>query len=151
MARRRSMDGSYAGLKGRRVAGGAGTSCCVSAMRAAMARRPLRVSRTRRGKPAHSLARSRRPPMSKRARLQRLGIRGRAPQTYEEATYESRYWLVRYPHQQRYALAVHEILAAGARSLLDYGTGDAHLLAVLDAAGSFPSNNDSEAFGSISP
>lgn len=69
----------------------------------------------------------------------KLRLGGRAPATYEESTYESAYWLIRFPHQRRFGAAVEEILRARPRTLLDYGTGDAHLLAVLNERGPFPS------------
>lgn len=60
-----------------------------------------------------------------------MRLKVRAPASYEEQTYESPYWIVRFPHQRRYQFAIDEILASNARTLLDYGTGDAHMLIAL--------------------
>lgn len=58
---------------------------------------------------------------------------GRPPQTYDESTYASPYWIVRYPHQLRYSSAVSDLLRAEPASVLDYGAGDGRLL--VDALG----------------
>lgn len=65
-------------------------------------------------------------------------LRGRAPKNLKESTYESPYWIVRFPHEQRFRFAVEEIIAAKPKALLDYGAGDGYLLKLLDDRGALP-------------
>lgn len=59
----------------------------------------------------------------------------RLPTNYAEQTYDSPYWIVRYPHRKRYRLAVNMVMRHRPNSLLDYGAGDGHVLAELAARG----------------
>jgi SAM-dependent methyltransferase len=54
-----------------------------------------------------------------------------APRDYSEQTYASPYRVVSYPHQRRYALALEVIRRTRPATLLDYGAGDGHVLALL--------------------
>jgi SAM-dependent methyltransferase len=55
----------------------------------------------------------------------------RLPRDYGEQTYNSPYRIVSYPHQRRCALAIEEVRRARAKTLLDYGAGDGHIVAEL--------------------
>lgn len=63
-----------------------------------------------------------------------------APANYQQQTYDSSHWIVRWPHQRRFALAEAEIELTCPGVLLDYGTGDAHLLEQLARRGALPAN-----------
>lgn len=52
----------------------------------------------------------------------------RLPTSYEEQTYSSPYFIVRYPHEVRFRTAVDAVNEAEPTTLLDYGAGDGHLL-----------------------
>lgn len=53
---------------------------------------------------------------------------------YAKRTYDSPHWIVRAPHRQRFSFVAEVVARLGARSVLDYGAGDGHLLARLLAA-----------------
>jgi hypothetical protein len=53
-------------------------------------------------------------------------IQRRLPTTYEEQTYSSPYFIVRYPHEVRFRTAVDALIEAEPTTLLDYGAGDGH-------------------------
>ncbi len=55
-------------------------------------------------------------------------IQRRLPTNYEEQTYSSPYFIVRYPHEVRFRTAVDALIEAEPTTLLDYGAGDGHLL-----------------------
>lgn len=59
----------------------------------------------------------------------------RTPRNYQEQTYSSPYWIVRYPHQMRLRAASEAVLDHHPEVLLDYGAGDGHLLFTLVDAG----------------
>ena len=52
----------------------------------------------------------------------------RLPTNYQEQTYSSPYFVVRYPHEVRFRTAVDALIEAEPTTLLDYGAGDGHLL-----------------------
>ena len=62
-------------------------------------------------------------------------MRSRRPRDYAEQTYASPFWIVRYPHQARFAAAVQAIEESGSRRLLDYGAGDGRLFVELERRG----------------
>ncbi len=55
-------------------------------------------------------------------------FRPRLPSGYDEQTYASPYFVVRYPHQVRFRTAIDALIDAQPTALLDYGAGDGHLL-----------------------
>ena len=54
-----------------------------------------------------------------------------APQTYEEATYASPWWIVRYPHRIRAERALDLVIEDEPRTVLDYGAGGGELITRL--------------------
>jgi SAM-dependent methyltransferase len=64
----------------------------------------------------------------------------RLPRDYAEQTYASPYWIVRYPHQRRFARAVELVHRCLPETVLDYGAGDGEFLRMLlGGSGPFPS------------
>lgn len=55
-------------------------------------------------------------------------FRPKLPEGYDEHTYASPYWVVRYPHLVRLRTAKEAILATAPAMLLDYGAGDGRVL-----------------------
>lgn len=55
-------------------------------------------------------------------------LRPRLPTGYDQQTYASPYFIVRYPHRVRFRTAVDALIEAQPVTLLDYGAGDGHLL-----------------------
>ena len=53
----------------------------------------------------------------------------RRPSNYEEQTNASPWWLIRYPHQKRFATAVALLLADQPGVVVDYGAGNGEVLA----------------------
>jgi hypothetical protein len=63
----------------------------------------------------------------------------KTPRNYAEQTHNNPYWLIRYPHRKRAALALSALLAERPNSLLDYGAGDGHLITeMMSASRGFP-------------
>jgi len=56
-------------------------------------------------------------------------LKFRRPRNYEEQTHESPWWLIRYPHQKRFATAAALLLADQPGVLVDYGAGNGETLA----------------------
>ncbi|MGA6948085.1 MAG: methyltransferase [Solirubrobacterales bacterium] len=53
----------------------------------------------------------------------------RRPRNYEEQTHENPWWLIRYPHQKRFATAATLLLADQPGVVMDYGAGNGEVLA----------------------
>ena len=53
----------------------------------------------------------------------------RRPRNYEEQTHENPWWLIRYPHQKRFATAATLLLADQPGVVVDYGAGNGEVLA----------------------
>ena len=58
--------------------------------------------------------------------------------SYQADTHASPHWIVRWPHQRRFELAIEELARGKPATLLDYGTGDAYLLERLAQRGQLP-------------
>jgi SAM-dependent methyltransferase len=56
-------------------------------------------------------------------------LKFRRPRTYEEQTHENPWWLIRYPHQKRFATAAALLLADHPGVVVDYGAGNGQMLA----------------------
>jgi 2-polyprenyl-3-methyl-5-hydroxy-6-metoxy-1,4-benzoquinol methylase len=63
-----------------------------------------------------------------------IKLKAPVPTNYAEQTYDSPYRIIRYPHRKRYSLTLASIVGLRPDSLLDYGAGDAHVLAELASA-----------------
>lgn len=62
----------------------------------------------------------------------------RRPQTYAERTYASPHWIVRFPHQRRYAEMAGLVRRLQPHSILDYGSGAGEFLIGLFTDGTAP-------------
>lgn len=60
-----------------------------------------------------------------------MARKDRRPTNYAEATHGSPWWIVRHAHHRRAVTAVDMMLATRPKVLLDWGTGDGHVLELL--------------------
>ncbi len=74
-------------------------------------------------------------PSSLRTVLSRSGTAPKpdpvAENPYAAGTHQSPHWIVRYPHQKRFALAVKAMAPTAGLRILDYGAGDGYLFTAL--------------------
>lgn len=58
----------------------------------------------------------------------KLHFKPRLPRNYGEQTYANPYWIIRYPHQARFAHTLRVFRKYAPARVLDYGAGDGHVL-----------------------